>query len=331
MNPSTRRVACIQHRCSADRDENLQRSLSGIAEAAVQGAKLVLLPELHRSRYFCQTADPELFDLAEAIDGPTCQALSAAAKKHGVVIVGSIFERRLPGLYHNTAIVLERDGSLAGHYRKMHIPDDPGYYEKYYFSPGDTEPGFTPIETSVGKLGVLICWDQWFPEAARSMALAGAELLLYPTAIGWESAPPSKGVVSKGSESIDPVYPGPLANSTDQSTLTPLNALNTAEDENQRQLESWQIIQRSHAVANALPVLVANRCGHEPDPSAQSAGQDFWGHSMIVEAGGRVVAQSAAEAEQVLIANVDLSLTEQQRRIWPFLRDRRVDAYRHKP
>jgi N-carbamoylputrescine amidase len=276
----------VQHACTGRRDHNLQQSGAGIREAAARGAQLVLLQELHTSLYFCQHESTELFELAETIPGPSTEWLGGLAGELGVVIVGSLFERRAPGLCHNTAVVLERDGSLAGKYRKMHIPDDPGYYEKFYFTPGDL--GFTPIKTSVGMLGVLVCWDQWYPEAARLMALAGAELLLYPTAIGWNPADP--------------------------------------QDEQLRQREAWVTIQRSHAVANGLPVIVANRIGHEADPSGQTQGSQFWGNSFAAGPQGEFLARASDQAE-VLVLDLDLARSENVRRWWPFLRDRRIDAY----
>lgn len=281
------RVALVQHACGDDLAANMERSLAGIREAAERGAKLVMLQELHRSRYFPQHENPELFDLAEPIPGPSTEALAQAAKEHGIVVVGSLFERRAPGLHHNTAVVLDSDGSLAGTYRKMHIPDDPGFYEKYYFAPGDM--GFEPIQTSVGKLGVLICWDQWFPEAARLMSMAGAEILLYPTAIGWDSR--------------------------------------DTDDEQARQRDAWITIQRAHGVANGLPVLAGNRVGHEPDPTGSTPGIDFWGSSFVAGPQGEILALASTDEEQVLIADVDKARTENVRRIWPYLRDRRVDAY----
>jgi N-carbamoylputrescine amidase len=276
----------VQHACGEDRGKNLDASLAGIREAAARGAKLVLLQELHLTPYFCQQEDTRYFDLAEPIPGPTSERLAAAAREHGVVIVASLFERRAAGLYHNTAVVLERDGRLAGRYRKMHIPDDPGYYEKFYFTPGDL--GFTPIATSVGRLGVLVCWDQWFPEAARLMALAGAELLLYPTAIGW--------------------------NPDDEQA------------EKDRQRDAWITVQRAHAVANGLPVLACNRVGLEPDPSGHCRGIQFWGASFVAGPQGELLA-TAEERPMVLTADVDLARGEAVRRIWPYLRDRRIDAY----
>ena len=246
-----------------------------------------MLQELHTGLYFCQHESTSLFDLAEPIPGPSTEYLGKLARELGIVIVGSLFEKRAPGLYHNTAVVLERDGTLAGKYRKMHIPDDPGYYEKFYFTPGDL--GFTPIQTSVGKLGLLVCWDQWYPEAARLMALAGAELLLYPTAIGWNPTDPP--------------------------------------EEQERQRDAWITIQRSHAVANGLPVLVANRVGLEPDPSGQTKGSQFWGSSFVAGPQGEFLAQAGTAEPQVLMADVDLGRSEDVRRWWPFLRDRRIDAY----
>jgi N-carbamoylputrescine amidase len=281
------RVGLVQQACTGERAENLRHSEAGIRQAAKQGAGLVMLQELHASLYFCQHESTGLFDLAESIPGPSTEWLSGLAKELGVVIVGSLFEKRAAGLYHNTAVVLESDGRLAGKYRKMHIPDDPGYYEKFYFTPGDL--GFTPIATSVGKLGLLVCWDQWYPEGARLMALAGAELLLYPTAIGWNPADP--------------------------------------QEEQARQREAWITIQRAHAVANGLPVLVANRVGFEPDPSKQTQGSQFWGSSFVAGPQGEFLAQAGTDEPQVLMADVDLGRSEDVRRWWPFLRDRRIDAY----
>ncbi|MAX54740.1 MAG: acyltransferase [Alcanivoracaceae bacterium] len=287
------RVAVIQQKNCADLNANLAHSLALVRDAANAGAELVLLQELHRSLYFCQTEDTSVFDLAETIPGPSTEALGALAKELGIVIVGSLFEKRAAGLYHNTAVVLEKDGTLAGIYRKMHIPDDPGFYEKFYFTPGDADfndgrSGFTPIETSVGKLGLLVCWDQWYPEAARLMALAGADLLLYPTAIGWDPA--------------------------DEPA------------EQQRQLDAWITIQRAHGVANGLPVLVANRTGFEQSP-ADDSGIQFWGNSFVCGPQGEYLAQADSDSEQILIAEVNLQRSESVRRIWPYLRDRRVDAY----
>ncbi len=284
---NTLTVGLVQQACSEDQAANLAAGAAGVREAAARGAKLVLLPELHGHRYFCQTEDPACFDLAEPVPGPTTEALAGLARELGVVIVATVFEQRAEGLYHNTAVVLERDGTLAGRYRKMHIPDDPGYHEKYYFTPGDQ--GFRPVTTSVGRLGVLICWDQWFPEAARLMALAGARLLLYPGAIGWD--------------------PGDTG------------------EEQARQLDSWITVQRAHAVANALPVLSCNRTGHEADPAGAGPGIDFWGNSFIAGAQGEIVVRAGAREPEIVVATLDLGRTERVRRIWPFLRDRRIDAY----
>ncbi len=279
-------VGLIQHACGEDRDANLAATVAGVREAARQGARLVLLQELHTGPYFCQHEETDYFDRAETLPGPSTDLLGAVARELQVVIVASLFERRAPGLYHNTAVVLDRDGAIAGKYRKMHIPDDPGYYEKFYFTPGDL--GFEPIDTSVGRLGVLVCWDQWFPEAARLMALAGADLLLYPTAIGWN--PPDDAA------------------------------------EKARQREAWITIQRAHAVANGLPVLVCNRVGYEPDPSAQTEGIQFWGNSFVTGPQGELLA-AAGEQAAVLVTQVDMARSEAVRRIWPYLRDRRIDAY----
>jgi len=278
-------VALIQERNHGDAAANLAIIETRVAEAASAGAKLVLLQELHNGAYFCQHESVDEFDLAEPIPGPSTARLSALAKQHGVVLVSSLFEKRAAGLYHNTAVVFDADGSLAGKYRKMHIPDDPGFYEKFYFTPGDL--GFTPIQTSVGKLGVLVCWDQWYPEAARMMALAGAELLLYPTAIGWDPS--------------------------------------DAQDEKTRQRDAWVLSHRGHAVANGLPVLSCNRVGHEASPLGAS-GIDFWGNSIVLGPQGEVIAEAGTDAS-LLLAKVDLQRSEHVRRIWPFLRDRRIDAY----
>ena len=283
---SVLRTGLVQQHCGEDKAANLAASIEGIREAAAMGARLVVLQELHATPYFCQVEDPANFDLAESIPGPSSDILSAVAAELGVVIVASLFERRAAGLYHNTAVVLETDGSIAGIYRKMHIPDDPGYNEKFYFTPGDL--GFEPIDTSVGRLGVLVCWDQWYPEAARMMALAGAELLIYPTAIGFDPA--------------------------------------DDEDEVRRQLQAWQIIQRSHAVANGLPVASCNRIGFEPDRSGGERDAEFWGNSFVVGPQGEILAAASTGAE-VLLATIDRDRTESVRRIWPFLRDRRIDAY----
>jgi N-carbamoylputrescine amidase len=280
-------LGMIQHACSTDREANIRKSIEGIRDAAAQGAQLMVLQELHTGPYFCQTEDTDCFDLAEPIPGPSTERFGELARELGVVIVTSLFEKRAPGLYHNTAVVIEKDGSIAGRYRKMHIPDDPGYYEKFYFTPGDL--GFTPIDTSVGRLGVLVCWDQWYPEAARMMALAGAQMLIYPTAIGWDPRDP--------------------------------------EDERQRQREAWLTIQRAHAVANGLPVISVNRVGFEPDPGGHSPGALFWGSSFVAGPQGEWLARADEEKEQALTVSVDLHRSEMVRRIWPFLRDRRIDAY----
>jgi len=279
-------AAIVQQSCSDDLQANLTNSIALVQQAKAQGAQLVLLQELHRSRYFCQTEDAKHFDLAESIPGPTSQQLAIVAADLDIVLVASLFEKRAPGLYHNTAIVLDRKQGLVGKYRKMHIPDDPGFMEKYYFTPGDL--GFHPIPTSLGKLGVLICWDQWYPEAARLMALRGAELLLYPTAIGW-----------------DP-----------QDT----------HNEQQRQLDAWMTIQRAHSISNGLPVLTANRVGFEPTTTSSIEGIQFWGNSFITGSFGELLAQAGLD-EQILLAEINKGATEQTRRTWPFLRDRRIDQY----
>jgi N-carbamoylputrescine amidase len=279
-------IGLVQQSCVENREINLAKSIESIRTASIMGAKLVVLQELHASLYFCQCENPAYFDQSEAIPGPTTNIFSAVAKEYGVVIVTSLFERRAAGLYHNTAVVFDRDGTIAGKYRKMHIPDDPAYYEKFYFTPGD--PGFMPIETSVGRLGVLVCWDQWYPEAARMMALAGADLLIYPTAIGWEP--------------------------------------NDDDAEKIRQKDAWVTIQRSHAVANGIPALSVNRVGFEPDPAGTGDGIDFWGNSFAAGPQGEFLAQ-AGRTDEVLIVEIDKERTEIVRRIWPFLRDRRIDAY----
>ena len=286
MNKKTLSVALIQDRDHGSAEANLANIEQRVAEAASRGAKLVLLQELHNGAYFCQHESVAEFDRAEAIPGASTERLGALAKKHGVVIVASLFERRAAGLYHNTAVVLEADGRLVGKYRKMHIPDDPGFYEKFYFTPGDL--GFTPIDTSVGRLGVLVCWDQWYPEGARLMALAGAELLLYPTAIGWD---PDDG-----------------------------------DDEKNRQRDAWVLSHRGHAVANGLPVLSCNRVGHEPSPLGAS-GIRFWGTSHVLGPQGEMLAQANTDTPEILLHEIDLARSEHVRRIWPFLRDRRIDAY----
>ncbi|WP_026154871.1 carbon-nitrogen hydrolase [Thiolinea disciformis] len=280
-------VATVQHSNNSDYNANLAKSMAGIREAAAKGAQLVLLQELHTGLYFCQEENADYFDLAETIPGPTTETLGQLAAELNIVIVCSLFEKRATGLYHNTAVVLEKDGRIAGKYRKMHIPDDPGYYEKYYFTPGDL--GFTPIQTSVGLLGVLVCWDQWYPEAARLMALAGAELLLYPTAIGW-------------------------------------NPDDTPEEQ-ARQRDAWITIQRAHAIANNLPVLSCNRVGFETAPTAQGSGSQFWGSSMICGGQGEFLAQADTQQDQVLVVELDMNRTETLRRWWPYFRDRRIDAY----
>jgi len=279
-------VALIQERNQGDADANLATIETRVAEAAKRGAKLVLLQELHNGPYFCQHEAVDEFDRAETIPGPSTERLSRLAKQHGVVLVSSLFEKRATGLYHNTAVVFETDGRVAGKYRKMHIPDDPGFYEKFYFTPGDL--GFEPIDTSVGRLGLMVCWDQWYPEGARLMALAGAELLLYPTAIGW-----------------DP---------------------DDAQPEKDRQRNAWILSHRGHAVANGLPVLSCNRVGHEPSPLGTS-GIRFWGSSHVLGPQGEFLAEASQDEPEILMAEVDMARSEHVRRIWPFLRDRRIDAY----
>lgn len=286
-SPAHLSVALVQQSNSDNAEHNIEKSIAGIRDAASKGAQLVVLQELHRSLYFCQTEDVDVFDLAETIPGPSSNILGELAKELGIVIVASLFEKRATGLYHNTAVVLEKDGSIAGKYRKMHIPDDPGFYEKFYFTPGDL--GFEPIQTSVGKLGVLVCWDQWFPEAARLMAMAGAELLIYPTAIGWDPR--------------------------------------DDKDEQTRQKEAWVISQRAHAVANGVPVISCNRVGHESDPSGQSDGIQFWGNSFIAGPQGEMLAEADNQNEQILLVKLDQKRSENVRRIWPYLRDRRIDHY----
>jgi len=284
------KVALVQQTCSADVAANQAKSEQQVRHAAQQGAELVVLQELHSGLYFCQTEDTGQFDLAEPLDGPTRQRFEALAAELDIVLVISIFEKRATGLYHNTALVMDGGNGCAGYYRKMHIPDDPGFYEKFYFTPGDASGelrGFRPIQTRVGKLGVLVCWDQWYPEAARLMALAGADMLIYPTAIGW----------NPGDEPA----------------------------EKARQLAAWQIVQRGHAVANGLPVIVPNRTGTELSPDGEKI--DFWGHSFVAGPQGEILAEAPAEEETTLLVEVDLRRSEDVRRIWPFLRDRRVDAY----
>lgn len=281
------KVALIQQSCQSNVAQNLHKSIAMIHQAASDGAQLIVLQELHRTSYFCQSQDPKNFDLAEPIPGPTTHVFSSLATELNIVIVASIFERRTAGIYHNTAVVLDTDGSIAGTHRKMHIPDDPDYYEKYYFTQGDT--GFKPVQTSLGKIGILICWDQWYPEAARLLALSGAQILVCPTAIGWS-----------GEDSVD---------------------------EQQRQLFAWQTIQRSHAIANAIPLISANRTGFEKNPNKKDTGILFWGHSFIVGEQGETLAQASQDEEELLTAIVSFKRCEQVRRQWPFLRDRRIDAY----
>ena len=281
------KIGFIQQQNTAVSEDNMQRLSKSIADLAKQGAQLIVLQELHNSLYFCQVEDVNNFDWAEPIPGPSTQFYGHLAKQFGVVIVTSLFEKRAPGLYHNTAVVIEADGTIAGKYRKMHIPDDPAYYEKFYFTPGDL--GFHPITTSLGKLGVLVCWDQWYPEAARLMALQGAELLIYPTAIGYESSD------------------------------TP--------DEQERQREAWTTVMRGHAVANGLPVIAVNRVGLEPDPSGNTQGIRFWGSSFVAGPQGELLYRASNSDEENVIVPVDLQHSEQVRRWWPFLRDRRIDEY----
>lgn len=281
------KIGILQQHNVAERKTNMTRLAQGIADLAARGAKLIVLQELHNSLYFCQTEDVDNFALAEPIPGPSTNFYGELAKELGVVIVTSLFERRAPGLYHNTAVVIERDGSIAGKYRKMHIPDDPAYYEKFYFTPGDM--GFEPINTSVGRLGVMVCWDQWYPEAARLMALAGAEILIYPTAIGYAA--------------------------TDDA------------QEQQRQREAWTTVQRGHAIANGLPLVAVNRVGYEPDPSQLTDGIQFWGSSFVAGPQGELYYQASDNEEESVIVNINLDHSEDVRRWWPFLRDRRIDCY----
>ena len=280
------KTALVQTHCTADASDNRQRMAAYVREAAAAGAKLVVLQELHNTPYFCQVEDTDNFDYAEPIPGPSTEFYGSVARECDVVLVTSLFEKRAPGLYHNTAVVFETDGSIAGTYRKMHIPDDPAYYEKFYFTPGDDD--FLPIKTSVGVLGVQVCWDQWYPEGARLMALRGAELLIYPTAIGY--------------------------------------AASDTPEEQQRQLQAWQLVQRGHAVANGLPVIAVNRVGHEPDPSAATSGIQFWGHSFVCGPQGEFLAEGD-ESDRLLIVDIDLTRSEQVRRWWPFLRDRRIEYF----
>ena len=281
------RVGFLQQHNTADTKDNILRLGEGITDLAKRGAQLIVLQELHNTLYFCQTEDVDLFDLAETIPGPSTKLYSELAKKLGVVIVASLFEKRAAGLYHNTAVVIESNGEIAGKYRKMHIPDDPAYYEKFYFTPGDM--GFHPIQTSLGKLGVLVCWDQWYPEAARLMAMQGAEILIYPTAIGY--------------------------------------ADNDTPEEQQRQRMAWQTVMRGHAVANGLPVIAVNRVGFEPDPSGQTAGIQFWGTSFVAGPQGEIIYEASTDDEESIIVEMDMDRSEQVRRWWPFLRDRRIDAF----
>ena len=281
------KIGIIQQSCTADVQANKEKLAANIAEVAAQGAELVILQELHNSLYFCQTENTQLCDLSESIPGPSTEFYGALASRLNIVLVTSLFERRAPGLYHNTAVVFERDGSIAGTYRKMHIPDDPAYYEKFYFTPGDL--GFHPIQTSVGRLGIQVCWDQWYPEGARLMALAGAELLIYPTAIGYES-----------SDTID---------------------------EQERQREAWITVQRGHAVANGLPVIAVNRTGHEPDPSGQTNGISFWGSSFVAGPQGEFIYLAPKDEEVNVVVDVNMNRSESVRRWWPFLRDRRIEHF----
>ena len=281
------KIGFLQQHNVADPAVNIQRLAKGIADLATRGAQLIVLQELHNSLYFCQVEDVNNFDFAEPIPGPSTGFYGELAKQYGVVIVTSLFEKRAPGLYHNTAVVIEKDGSIAGKYRKMHIPDDPAYYEKFYFTPGDL--GFHPVDTSVGRLGVLVCWDQWYPEAARLMALQGAEILVYPTAIGYESS--------------------------------------DTDEEKQRQREAWTTVMRGHAVANGLPVIAVNRVGNEPDPSGQTGGIQFWGSSFAAGPQGELLYRASESKEESVVVSINLDHSEQVRRWWPFLRDRRIDEY----
>ena len=281
------RIGIVQQANTADVAQNRARLAERISQLAGDGARLVVLQELHDSLYFCQTENPDQFDLAEPIPGPATAFYSDVARRHGIVLVTSLFERRAAGLYHNTAVVFEADGSIAGRYRKMHIPDDPAYYEKFYFTPGDL--GFRPIDTSVGRLGVQVCWDQWYPEGARLMAMQGAEILIYPTAIGFESS--------------------------------------DAPEEQARQREAWITVQRGHAVANGLPLIAVNRTGHEPDPSGQTAGIQFWGSSFVAGPQGEILRQAPTDEECCFTVDLDLDRSERVRRWWPFLRDRRIDCF----
>lgn len=284
---TTLAAALIQQTCNSQKDDNMRKSCGLIRQAAASGAALIVLQELHAVTYFCQVEDPALFDLAEPIPGPSTETLGNLAAELGVVIVASLFEWRTAGLYHNTAVVFEKNGSIAGRYRKMHIPDDPGFYEKFYFTPGDL--GFAPIKTSVGTMGVMVCWDQWFPEAARLMALAGADILIYPTAIGWD---PSDNI-----------------------------------EERERQREAWITVQRGHAIANGLPLLTANRVGFEASAKQADKGIIFWGSSFVAGPQGEILVQASRDGEDILLVDIDMAESEKVRRIWPFLRDRRIDEY----
>lgn len=281
------KIGLIQQHNTSDREDNISRLENSIRQLKEQGAQLVVMQELHNSLYFCQVENVNNFDLAEPIPGPSTERFGKLAKELGIVIVTSLFEKRAPGLYHNTAVVIENDGTIAGKYRKMHIPDDPAYYEKFYFTPGDI--GFEPIKTSVGTLGVLVCWDQWYPEAARLMALKGAEMLIYPTAIGYESSD------------------------------TP--------EEQERQREAWTTVQRGHAVANGIPVIAVNRTGHEPDPSGQTKGISFWGSSFVAGPQGEMIFRAPKDEDASVVLDINIAHSEQVRRWWPFLRDRRIDRY----
>jgi len=281
------KTGIIQQSNTKDRSANIVKLEQNIRSCALQGAELIVLQELHNSLYFCQTEDPAVFDLAETIPGPSTSSFGKLAKELGVVLVLSLFEKRTAGLYHNTAVVIEKDGTIAGKYRKMHIPDDPAYYEKFYFTPGDS--CFEPIQTSVGKLGVMVCWDQWYPEAARLMSMAGAEILIYPTAIGWESS--------------------------------------DNKEEKDRQLNAWQIVQRAHAVANGIHLIACNRTGYEPDPSNITNGIQFWGNSFFAGPQGEILAQASNDQEENIIVDIDFKRSETVRRMWPFFRDRRIDVF----
>jgi N-carbamoylputrescine amidase len=282
------KIGLVQQINTQKPEENIWKLITNIRDCAAKGAELIVLPELHNSLYFCQTENTACFDLAETIPGTSTELFGALAHELDVVLVLSLFEKRATGLYHNTAVVIEKDGTIAGKYRKMHIPDDPAYYEKFYFTPGDL--GFEPIRTSLGKLGVLVCWDQWYPEAARMMTLAGADLLIYPTAIGWE--------------------------------------LSDTDAEKQKQKDAWSVVQRGHAVCNGLPVVTVNRVGHESDPSGQTQGIRFWGSSFVAGPQGEIIAQASTEKEENLVVEIDLKRSEEVRRWWPFLRDRRIDGYK---